>query len=120
MQATQDAGVTVQEITGVTPLTPYEVAVSYVARGVLGDRRVLGPITTTANVELPPTDASPTPPLELPEGTLWLAPDGHPYRFGSRPWIGADGQPWIGADGEPWLGSGYADGHGRGWGRERG
>src|SRR3546814_11265742 len=53
MQATQDAGVTVQEITGVTPLTPYEVAVSYVARGVLGDRRVLGPITTTANVELP-------------------------------------------------------------------
>lgn len=56
-----------------------------------------------------PTDISPTPPLELPEGTLWIAPDGHPYRFGTRPWIGADGEAWIAADGEPWLGSGYTD-----------
>lgn len=56
-----------------------------------------------------PTDISPTPPLELPEGTLWIAPDGHPYRFGTRLWIGADGEPWIAADGEPWLGSGYTD-----------
>lgn len=56
-----------------------------------------------------PTDISPTPPLELLEGTLWIAPDGHPYRFGTRPWIGADGEAWIAADGEPWLGSGYTD-----------
>src|SRR3546814_18139778 len=69
MQATQDAGVTVPEITGVPPLTPYEVAVSYVARGVLGDRRVMAPHTPTANVELPPTHASPTTPPDLPAGT---------------------------------------------------
>lgn len=56
-----------------------------------------------------PTDRSPTPPLELNEGTIWIAPDGHPYRFGRRPWVGADGNAWIGADGEPWLGSGYED-----------
>lgn len=56
-----------------------------------------------------PTDRSPTPPLELNEGTIWIAPDGHPYRFGRRPWVGADGSAWIGADGEPWLGSGYED-----------
>lgn len=56
-----------------------------------------------------PTDITPTPPLELPEGTLWIAPDGHPYRFGTRPWIGSDGEAWIGDDGSPWLGGGYAD-----------
>lgn len=55
------------------------------------------------------SDRSPTPPEELPEGTLWIAPDGHLYRFESRPWVGADGDEWIGADGEPWLGSGYVD-----------
>lgn len=56
-----------------------------------------------------PTDRSPAPPLELNEGTLWIAPDGHPYRFGRRPWVGADGEAWIGGDGEAWLGSGYSD-----------
>lgn len=56
-----------------------------------------------------PTDRSPTPPLELNEGTIWIAPDGHPYRFGRRPWTGADGNAWTGADGESWLGSGYED-----------
>lgn len=55
----------------------------------------------------PPTDISPTPPLELPEGTLWIAPDGHPYRFGSRPWT-SNGALWI-SNGEPWLGGGYTD-----------
>lgn len=69
----------------------------------------LKPAEGGAQQNRPPTDRSPAPPLELPEGTLWIAPDGHPYRFGSRPWVGADGEPWIGADGEPWLGSGYAD-----------
>lgn len=44
MQATQDAGVTVQEFAAITPLTSYQVAVSYVSRGVLGERRVLGPV----------------------------------------------------------------------------
>lgn len=55
----------------------------------------------------PATDISPTPPLTLPPGAIWFSPNGHPYRFDSRPWIGADGTPWIGADGEAWLGSGY-------------
>src|SRR3546814_11301954 len=45
------------------------------------------------------SDRSPTPPEELPEGTLWIAPDGHLYTFGTRPWVGADGDEWIGADG---------------------
>src|SRR3546814_18569365 len=53
------------------------------------------------------SDRSPTPPEELPEGTLWIAPDGHLYTFGTRPWVGADGAEWIGADGAEWLGSGY-------------
>src|SRR3546814_4202394 len=55
------------------------------------------------------SDRSPTPPEELPEGTLWIAPDGHLYTFGTRPWVGADGDEWIGADGAEWLGSGYID-----------
>ena len=46
MQSTQDAGVTLQEFGAVTPQTSYQIAVSYVSRGVLGDRRVLGPVLT--------------------------------------------------------------------------
>lgn len=46
MQATQDAGVTVQEFGAVTPQTSYQIAVSYVSRGVLGARLVLGPVMT--------------------------------------------------------------------------
>jgi hypothetical protein len=34
-----------KEITGVTPGTQYEVSVRYRVRGVIGDRRILGPVT---------------------------------------------------------------------------
>src|SRR3546814_18292337 len=44
------------------------------------------------------SDRSPTPPEALPEGTLWIATDGHLYTFGTRPRVGADGDEWIGAD----------------------
>lgn len=40
------ATVTRKEITGVTPLTDYYVGVRYRVRGVLGDRLVLGPVTS--------------------------------------------------------------------------
>lgn len=56
----------------------------------------------------PPTDISPIPPAVLPEGTLWIAPDGHPYRFGKQAWT-SNSAAWIGADGMPWLGGGYID-----------
>lgn len=46
MQSTQDAGVTVQEFSAVTPQTSYQIAVSYVSRGVLGARRIIGPLVT--------------------------------------------------------------------------
>ena len=69
----------------------------------------LKPAEGGAQSNKPPTDLSAAPPLELPEGTVWIAPDGHLYRFGSRPWAGTDGEPWLGADGEPWLGGGYSD-----------
>ncbi len=69
----------------------------------------LKPAEGGAQSNRPPTDRSPAPPLELPAGTLWLRADGHPFRFGTRPWTGADGNAWTGADGEAWLGSGYAD-----------
>ncbi|MFZ5725563.1 MAG: phage tail protein [Pseudomonadota bacterium] len=116
-----DTGVTGPDVTRkeipVAPGGTYYVAVSYVVDSIQGDRRVLGPVTAgpltlpdgTPIEDRQPTDRSPTPPLDLPEGTLWIAPDGHPYRFGRRPWVGADGNAWIGADGEPWLGSGYED-----------
>jgi hypothetical protein len=116
-----DTGVTGPDVTRkeipVAPGGTYYVAVSYVVDSVQGDRRVLGPVTAgpltlpdgTPIEDRQPTDISPTPPLDLPEGTIWFAPDGHPYRFGRRPWVGADGSAWIGADGEPWLGSGYSD-----------
>lgn len=55
----------------------------------------------------PPSNIAPVAPAELPEGTLWIAPDGHPYRFGSRPWT-SSGAAWT-SNGEPWLGGGYAD-----------
>ncbi len=69
----------------------------------------LKPAEGGAQSNRPPTDNSPAAPLELPHGTMWFSSGGHPYRFGSRPWIGADGTPWIGADGQPWLGGGYED-----------
>lgn len=69
----------------------------------------LKPAEGGAQQNRPPSTTAPTPPLDLPEGTIWFAPDGHPYRFGRRPWVGAEGNAWIGADGEPWLGSGYED-----------
>lgn len=65
------------------------------------------PAEPGAESNKPPTDKSPTPPLELPEGTLWIAPDGHQYRFGSRPWT-SNGAPWT-SNGDPWLGGGYSD-----------
>lgn len=34
-----------KEITGVTPSTQYEISVRYRVRGVIGDRRILGPVT---------------------------------------------------------------------------
>lgn len=42
-----------KEITGLTPGTQYEVAVSYRVRGRLGDRRVLGPVTAGVLVTPP-------------------------------------------------------------------
>ncbi|MGL4490013.1 MAG: hypothetical protein ACRCU5_11290, partial [Rhizobiaceae bacterium] len=41
MEATQDAGATVQEFGVITPNSNYDIAVSYVVRGVLGDRLVI-------------------------------------------------------------------------------
>lgn len=69
----------------------------------------LKPAEGGAQSNRPPTDKSPAPPVELPHGTMWFDAGGHPYRFGSRPWIGGDGSPWIGGDGTPWLGGGYED-----------
>lgn len=43
MVATETPGVTRKVITSVSPSTSYDVAVSYVVRGVIGDRLVLGP-----------------------------------------------------------------------------
>jgi hypothetical protein len=42
----EPVGTTRKDITSVAPGTAYEVAVSYRARGVIGARRVLGPVTT--------------------------------------------------------------------------
>lgn len=116
-----DAGVTGPDVTrrefSAAAGGTYYVAVSYIVDGVQGDRRILGPVTAGA-LTLPdgtpiedrePTDRSPAPPIELPRGTIWFDDGGHPYRFGSRPWIGGDGSPWIGGDGTPWLGGGYED-----------
>lgn len=116
-----DTGVTGPDVTRkeipAAPGGTYYAAVSYVVDNVRGTRRILGPVTVGA-ITLPdgtpiedrePTDRSPAPPLELPRGTIWFAPDGHPYRFTTRPWIGADGQAWVGGDGTPWLGAGYED-----------
>lgn len=116
-----DAGVTGPDVTrrefSAAAGGTYYVAVSYIVDGVQGDRRILGPVTAGA-LTLPdgtpiedrePTDRSPAPPVELPRGTIWFDAGGHPYRFGSRTWIGSDGSPWTGGDGTSWLGGGYED-----------
>lgn len=82
MQATQDAGVTEQEFPAVTPLTEYEIAVSYVARGVLGDCRILGPVTTAEMIG---------------SGRLWIQTD-PPAREESTAgdiWIDDAGYYWV-------------------------
>lgn len=82
MQATQDAGVTEQEFPAVTPLTKYEIAVSYVARNVLGARRVLGPVTTAENIG---------------SGKLWIQTNA-PAREESTAgdiWIDDRGMYWV-------------------------
>lgn len=46
MAGTEDPATTRKEIVGLPPSQPYDVAVSYVVRGVTGTRLVLGPVTT--------------------------------------------------------------------------
>lgn len=46
MAGTEDPATTRKEIIGLPPTAPYDVAVSYVVRGVVGARLVLGPVTT--------------------------------------------------------------------------
>jgi hypothetical protein len=46
MAGTEDPATTRKEIVGLPPSQPYDVAVSYVVRGVPGARLVLGPVTT--------------------------------------------------------------------------
>lgn len=74
MQATQDAGVTEQEFPAVTPLTQYQIAVSYVSRGVLGARRVLGPVTTAELIGSGKLWIQSTPPSrdESTAGDIWI------------------------------------------------
>lgn len=43
---TEPATIERKELTSVTPSTDYEVAISYRVRGVVGDRLILGPVTT--------------------------------------------------------------------------
>jgi len=81
-------------------------AVSKVALSIEGLSKA-APLMPPAEPAQPPTNIAPTPPLDLPEGTLWIAPDGHPYRFGRRPWT-SNGATWI-SNGEGWLGGGYSD-----------
>ncbi|WOF43763.1 hypothetical protein KNJ79_02015 [Sphingopyxis indica] len=78
MQATQDAGVTVQEFAAVTPLTAYEIGVSYVSRGVLGERRTLGPITVGAQSGYGRLILLPEPPSAENSiaGDVWQDTDG--------------------------------------------
>lgn len=45
---TEPSDVVRKEITSVTPGTAYEVAVSYRVRGLVGERRILGPVTAGA------------------------------------------------------------------------
>lgn len=65
------------------------------------------PIVLDDSTQGPPTSIAPTPPASMIEGALWIAPDGHPYRFGSRPWT-SNSAPWT-SNGEAWIGGGWAD-----------
>lgn len=47
---TDDASTKRKEITSVSASTSYDVAVSYVVRGVIGARRILGPVTTSQQI----------------------------------------------------------------------
>lgn len=70
-----------KEITGLTPGTQYQVAVSYRVRGRLGERRVLGPVTAGALVTPPVGEGARSPvgrsvayPLSAPDsGTIEVA-----------------------------------------------
>lgn len=114
MQATQDAGVTEQEFPAVTPLTQYEIAVSYVSRGVLGDRRVLGPVTTAEMIGSGRLWIQTNAPSreESVAGDIWIDDNGfywvrredvHLAVGGDRVMVGGDlvTMTWTPADSQP-------------------
>lgn len=86
----ENAGVTKKEITGVTPGTSYDVAVSYRVRGVIGARRIFDPVTAgdfstggTVQIAIANSFSVGSPPSASADGTITIPattrryPDGH-------------------------------------------